>query len=766
MPVHNPRASRPVRRARTCDDDPVFARLGRMVAHRPRTVVVVWAVLAVLAYALAGLGVHGESVFQRVATGEPTVPGSESVEGRDLLYRSQDGGSSLTLVLSDVDPSDPAVGTALADSRQELAAIPGVASVIDPLALPDGVANPAAAPLVSTGGDGFLVVVDLDATLTPQARDTAIGAVAARLDAVPDDLRDAAPDVTGIVGGTRLIVDEITSQVKQDLRTGEALTLPIALIAMVLVFGGFLAAAMPMAGALASIAGGLATVLGLSYLMDVDSSVINVVTVLGLGLSIDYGLLIVSRFREELHQVVDDDGGRAARRRRGDGAVATAIERTMATAGRTVAFSAVTVAVAIASLLVFSPQILRAIGAAGCAVVLIAVATALTLVPALLTLAGRRLLRPGVLARVPGVRAVLARTMDTQSQEGAFSHLAGRVQRRPWWVLAGSVALLALLATPLLHLELRSSTTGLLPPGSTQRQFVETLAREYPAATSPAVTVVVETSLAEGTAWAAELATLDGVASVDPPSAAGAYVVIGVRPDTDDGGGPVARDVVEEIRGLDPAFPTWVTGQAAFQIDFVAALEDGAPLAAAIVGLATLLLLFLMTGSFVLPVKALVTNLLSLAASLGVLVLAFQDGHLERLLGFVSTGGIETYVLALVVAFGFGLAMDYEVFLLSRIKELHDEGRPTLEAIRIGLQRSGRIITSAAAILIIVFGGFVAGQLLVIKEVGFALAVAVLIDATIVRLLLVPATMTVLGDLNWWAPRWATRVHDRIGLTH
>ena len=726
----------------------------------------VWAVLAVLCYALAGLGLHGESVFDRVSTSEPTVPGSESLEGRDLLSGSQDGGASLTLVLSDLDPSAPGVATALADARQELVAIPGVASVIDPLALPNGAANPAAAPLVARGGDGFLVVVDLDPALSAAARDKAIDAVAERLGDVPAQLGEAAPHVTGVVGGSSLIVEEITSQVKRDLRTGEAITLPIALVLMVLVFGGFLAAAMPMAGALASIAGGLATVLGLSYLMDVDSSVINVVTVLGLGLSIDYGLLIVSRFREELRRVVDGDGGRGARRRRGDGAVATAIERTMATAGRTVAFSAVTVAIAVASLLVFSPQILRAIGAAGCAVVLIAVATALTLVPALLTLTSRRLLRPGVLARVPGVRAVLARTMDTQSPEGAFSRLAARVQRRPWWSLAGAVALLGLLALPLAGIELRSSTTGLLPTGSTQREFVQTLARDYPAATSPAVTVVAQTSLADAATWADELAALDGVATVDQPSAAGSYVVIGLRPASADGGGHVAREVVEEIRALDPGFPTWVTGQAAFQLDFVDALATGAPLAVAIVALATLLLLFAMTGSFVLPVKALLTNALSLAASLGVLVWAFQDGYLEDLLGFVSTGGIETYVLALVVAFGFGLAMDYEVFLLSRIKELHDDGRSTLEAIRLGLQRSGRIITSAAAILIIVFGGFMAGQLLVIKEVGFALAVAVLIDATIVRLLLVPSTMTVLGDLNWWAPRWAKRLHARLGITH
>ncbi|GEL93647.1 putative membrane protein [Cellulomonas composti] len=744
----------------------MFARLGRIVAHHPRSTVVVWLVLTVAGYALAVLGVHGESLFDRLSTGEPGVPGSESTHGRELLTDGSESGPSLTLALSSVDPSDPDVALAFAPSRSDLAAIPDVESVIDPLALPDGAANPAAAPLVATDGDGFLVVVTIEPGLTDDARSEALAAVEARMATVPDDLADAAPDVTGLIGGPTLIVGEITSQVEQDLRTGEAIALPIALLIMILVFGGFLAAAMPMAGAIASIAAGLATVLGLSYVMDIDASVVNVVTVLGLGLSIDYGLLIVSRFREELHRLVDDDEGRSARRRRGDGAVLTAVERTMATAGRTVAFSAVTVAISISSLLVFTPEILRAIGAAGCAVILIAVLTALTLVPALLTLAGRRLAKPSVLSRVPGLRWVLARTADVDTEEGRFSQLTGRVQRHPWWVMGGALAVLGVMAIPLAHLELRISGTELLPADSAQREFVDLLADQYPLSTTAPVVIVAETSLDEATAWAVELESLDDVASVDPPAADGSYVTIGVRPDTDDPGGEVARGVVEEIRALDPGFPTWVTGQAAAQIDFTAALADGALWAALIVGLATFALLFLMTGSVVIPIKALLTNVVSLAASLGVLVWVFQDGHLEDLLGFTSTGGIETYVIALVIAFAFGLAMDYEVFLLSRIKELHDAGRPTDEAVRLGLQRSGRIITSAAAIIIVVFSGFVAGELLVIKEVGFALAVAVLIDATIVRLLLVPATMTVLNDLNWWAPAWMRRIYDRLELTH
>ncbi|MFI2752078.1 MMPL family transporter [Cellulomonas sp. P22] len=744
----------------------VFESLGRRVAHHPRLTVIVWLVITALGFSLAIFGVHGENLFERLTTGEPAVPGSESDAANSILRDNDDRGQSLSLVVSGVDPADPAILPVLAGARTELAEIDGVASVIDPSALPDGAANPAAAPLIAQDGNGFLLVVELEPRLDEATEDAALTQVQNVLETIPGELRTVAPDATGIVGGAPLIYDAITSQVEKDLATGEAVALPVALLIMVLVFGGFLAAAMPMVGAIASIAGGLAALLGFSYLMDLDSSVVNVVTLLGLGLSIDYGLLIVSRFREELHPLVDDDGGERARRRRGDGAVTTALLRTMSTAGRTVAFSALTVAISIAGLLVFQPAILRAFGAAGVAIILVAVATALTLVPALLVLLGRRMVRPGLMSRIPGLRHLLTRTADVQSEEGVFSRLAARVQRHPWWVVAATLALLGALASPLAHIELRNSTVQLLPQDSTQREYLQAIAENYPAASSAAVTVIAETSLEEATAWAAELTGLDDVAAVDTPAPMGPYVVIGVRPDSTDAGGTEAQAVVREIRDLDPPFSTWVAGQAAGQIDFTQALGDRAPWAIGIVTIATLVLLFLMTGSVAIPIKALLTNVLSIAASLGVLVWVFQDGHLSGVLGFTSTGGIETYVVALVIAFAFGLAMDYEVFLLSRIKELHDSGLSNDDAVRLGLQRSGRIITSAAAIIVVVFAGFVFGKLLVIKEVGFALAVAVLIDATIVRMLLVPATMTILGDVNWWAPGWLRRVYDRAAITH
>jgi len=742
----------------------VFESLGRAVARHPRLTVVVWAAITVLCGLVALTGLGGGTLFDRLSTGEQVVPGSDSARASELLA-SDDAGASLSLVVSDVDPSADGIADAIAPARSTVLNIPGVESVIDPYLLPQGVSNPAAAPLLAASGDGFLMVVELDPELSESARDTALARVETALDAVPDALHDVAPRATGLVGGSSLIVTAITDQVRDDLTTGEAIALPVALLIMVLVFGGFLAAAMPMAGAIASIAGGLGALWALSHLLtDMESSVVNVVTVLGLGLSIDYGLLIVSRFREELTRALGDDEGASNRRRRGDGAVTTALVRTIATAGRTVAFSALTVGVSIAGLLVFKQEILRAFGAGAVAVIVFAVGTALTLVPALLAFTGRRLAGPTLLSRVPFLRGVLARTADVQRDEGAFSRLTSRVQRHPWWVMGGSLVVLLVLASPLLHIELRNSTTQLLPLDSSQREYVQILSTEYPSSASPSVQVVTESSLDQASTIATEIEALPGVASVDAPVAAGHGVLIGVHPEDTDPGSRATQDVVHAIRDLD--LDAHVGGQAAVQIDFVDALVDRAPLALGIVALATLILLFLMTGSLLVPIKALLTNVISLCASLGVLVWVFQDGHLSGLLGFESTGGIETYVVALVIAFAFGLAMDYEVFLLSRIKELHDDGAPNDEAVRRGLQRSGRVITSAAAIIVAVFAGFVAGELLVIKEVGFSLAVAVLIDATLVRLLLVPATMTVLREWNWWAPGPLRRVYERIAITH
>jgi putative drug exporter of the RND superfamily len=563
---------------------------------------------------------------------------------------------------------------------------------------------------------------------------------------------------TGSVTGVSLLVESITGQVETDLRTGEAVALPLSLLIMVVIFGGFAAASVPIAGAIASIAGGLGSLLLFSYVLDLDASVVNVVTVLGLGLCIDYSLLVVSRYREEVgvdHDLADVPGA-AAR--------ADAMATTMATAGRTVLFSALTVAIAVSALVVFDVDIVRAVGLAALSVVLVALLVAITLVPALLSLMTRWVSRRGLLSRLPVVGGIAHAFGDAPPAEGFFSRLARGVQRRPWLVAGAVTALLVLLALPSLRMVLVSSGVELLPADAEQRVTVEQVQSRFPAAASPDVRVVARTSVAAMDAHGVDVAAIEGVQAVAPAREQGEVVVLDVFT-AGDAQGSEARGVVDAIRADPPDFEMWVTGRAAALVDFVATIAAQAPVALAWLALATFVLLFLLTGSVLIPVKALAMIVLSLGATFGVLVLVFQDGRLEGLLGYTSVGGIEAVIPILVFAFAFGLSMDYEVFLLSRIKEFHDGGLDNDEAVRAGLQRTGRVITSAALVIIVVFAGFVVGDLLVIKQTGIALAVAVLIDATLVRILLVPATMTILGEWNWWAPRPLRRLHQRVGLS-
>jgi putative drug exporter of the RND superfamily len=716
-----------------------------------------------VALALAGVG--GETLFERLTTGAPSVPMSESEVGRELLAEHSAAGATLTLAVRGVDVTRTDVSRPVAAARAELLTIEAVASVIDPYVVPAGPDSPAAAPLVAADGAGFLVVVDLDHGLTDEVEAAALEDVERILRGLPERLRTVAPDATGQVGGISLIVTEITGQVEEDLTTGEVIALPIALLVMVMVFGGFMAAAMPMAGALASVAGGVGSVFVLSHFMEMDASVVNVVTVLGLGLSIDYGLLIVSRFREELTRLVADDAGESVRRRRGDGAVEAALRTTMQTAGRTVAFSAVTIAISICGLLVFTPEILRAFGAASVAVILIAFATALTLVPALLRLGGRRLVRPGLVGRVPGLRWLLARTGDVTHAEGVFSRLAGWVQRRPWRVLGG--------------LADRARSPG--APGRLHRA-AQLDHRAAPGPVGAAGLRAGDRDPVPGVGLAcgdgrrgghrSTRSPLGEPAGTDrerrcrrPGRPVGPYVVVGVRPDTADQGGPVARQVVRDVRDLDAPFPTWVTGRRRTRSTSprrsrTARLGGGDRRAGH-------------------PRAALPDDRLGRHPDQGA---AHQRDLAVRVRRRPRLGlPVRPPVRAARVHPDRG---DRDVRRRARrgvrlrardglrgVPALPDQGaarRGSLERRggAAGAAAIGRIITSAALIIIVVFTGFIFGELLVIKEVGFALAIAVLIDATLVRMLLVPATMTLLGKYNWWAPKPLRRVHRRVAVRH
>jgi len=747
-------------------DGVVYVSLAGLIARRPRLVLIAWIAAAIAMYSLAMVGVGGGNLFDRASTRLPTAQGADSTKVYEfqLAHPSETTGPLLSAEFTGLPPTDPSHAQPLGALAEEIASRPDVIAVMWPQGVVPGPQASQGAQtgasvtpdmLVSADGQSFLFTVsyvpfaDLSAATEEQQEvESLIKAATASWSAPRPKVR---------VFSNPLFYNDFTTQIEKDLVTGEAVALPIALLVMVFVFGGFLAASAPLIGAVASIAGGLAVLFGFSYPIELDQSAINVVTVLAIGLSIDYGLLIVSRYREEIARLGDSPTHDVR---------AEALTTTLTTAGRTVAFSAVTVGISVGGMLVFPAALIRGIGGAALGAVIMALLSALTLVPAVLFLYGHRLARRSLLDRVPGVRNVLRRTADVSNEDGSFSRLALWVQHRPWAIVGAVTGILLVLASPILDIAVRNSDYQLLPVSNERRQMLDGFDARYPVLASPQIDVLASSTPAELDAWLQTVSAVDGVTRVTESAASDGMSTAGIYTVFPDQAGKEAAALVSELRALDAAFPIYVGGQAAIQADFVASLSAGAPWALGLVVLATFVLLFLMTGSLLVPVKTLIINSLSLGAALGIVSWIFADGHLQGPLQFTTTGGIETSVLVMIIAFGFGLAMDYEVFLLARIKEHVDAGDTNDEAVRKGLQRSGRIITSAAAVIVLVFVGFATGQLLIIKEVGIGLAVAVFLDATLVRMLLVPATMTLLGHWNWWAPAPLRRLYERRGLRH
>jgi uncharacterized membrane protein YdfJ with MMPL/SSD domain len=734
----------------------LLGRVASSSARHPVRALAAWSVILGSAIAFTLAGVTGEDLFDRLGSDGGSWSNGESQEADELLAGR--GNETTTLLLHGLDPADPELAGIVADLGERLSELSGV-SLANPLvlpSLPDGSPDPRVAALFAEDGEGVLVV----ASVSPSAGGDD-GDVGATLDRVVAELRDttnevraAFPAATAEVGSSDLLVHSIIATSESDLQRGEAVALPIALLVMLVVFGGFLAAGMPLVGAIVSITGGLGALFGFTFLIEVNTTVVNVVTAVGLGLSIDYGLLIVSRFREEYRTVAD--GGERTREHR-----LAAIVRTAESAGRTVAYSGTTFAIAGLGLLFFEPDIVKAIGLGALSVTVISIASALTLMPALLALSGERLVRPGALTRIPGVGRLLIRFGDIAPDEGFFSKLTRRLQRHPAIITLAAFAALFLLAAPVLGLRLANTAVDSVPPSSDQYVFLTTLSEEFPQATDPRVSLVTR-SEEDALAWSADVESLDHVESVGTPVPVNEAWQTPVFVESKTGG-----TVVGEIRADPPAFDHWVTGRDARAVDFSRSLEGGIPAATLVIAFGTVLLLFLMTGSLVIPLKALLASALSLGASIGLLVWGFQDGAFAGLMGFdpATVYGVDTLVVLLTFVFGFGLAMDYEMFILSRVKERRDAGASDTEAIALGLQRSGRIITSAALIIIVVFAGFATGDLMIIKQLGVALAFAVLLDATLVRCLLVPAFMTWQRRIMWWAPAPLKRLHARFGLT-
>jgi len=565
--------------------------------------------------------------------------------------------------------------------------------------------------------------------------------------AITDDLSGASAlaraGITEQVGGTVPTEVAINSEVTVNIARAEGISLPVLLILLVLIFGSVVAAGLPVAIGGMAILGSFAVLRLLTLVTTVSIYSVNITTIIGLGLGIDYGLFMVTRYREELRR---------------QPTVQQAVARTVTTAGRTVVVSGVTVALAMTSLMLFPEVFLRSMGYGGVATVAVDVIAAVTVLPAMLAVLGHR---------VNALRVRKSVGTAPATEQGGWYRLAHGVMRRP--LIYATVIVLGLLAlgAPFLRISWGGTDAHVLPASSTVRLVSEELTAEFPANSTAPVEVLVSdvTSRAALATYAHQIDRVGGVTGAQVTGDRGTTVRldVGYRPQPDS---PAARQIVTDIRNIPPppGASVLVGGQTAQLVDELSSLGATLPWMALLTSLATFILLFLAFGSVVLPLKAIVMNVLSLSATFGVIVWVFQWGHLSGLLQFTPTGTIDPTMPILLLAIVFGLSMDYEVFLLSRIRELYDETGDNTAAVAGGLQRTGGVITSLAFLLIIVVGLFSASGVTFIKLFGVGTIVALLVDATVVRVLLVPATMRLLGRANWWAPRPLRRLYARYGI--
>jgi uncharacterized membrane protein YdfJ with MMPL/SSD domain len=560
-------------------------------------------------------------------------------------------------------------------------------------------------------------------------------------------LLDGGSGVETIVGGNISFLDDANSQIERDIVRAELFSLPILLVLLLFIFRGLVAALTPLLVGGVAILGAFTVTRVVSQFTEVSVFAANVITLLGLGMAIDYALFVVSRFREELA------AGHPT---------PVAVANTMRTAGRTVVVSGLTVALALSSLLLFPLDFLKSMGYGGMAAVLVAMLAALTALPALLAVLGPRI--NALRIPLPGRRSS---TKDIEATDvNRWERLARSVMRHPVVYVLVTAAVLLGLATPFLRADVGGFDERVLPAGTASRMVAERIADDFPGGSvAPIVAVVDGLPSDRLPAYLSQLTALPGVTGATPYATKGdtALVAITYPGEPSDA---EARDVVREVRGLAPpaGARVLVGGRPSSDLDQIDGLLGQLGWMALYVGVVTFVLLFFAFGSVVLPIKAIVMNMVSIGASFGVVVWIFQDGHLAGFLGFTPTGFLEPTNLILMLAVLFGLSTDYEVFLLSRIREEWDRTHDNTEAVAAGLQRTGGIITAAALLLIVVVSGFATGGVATIKMLGVGTVVAVALDAALVRTLLVPATMRLIGHWNWWAPGPLARLYGRFGL--
>jgi RND superfamily putative drug exporter len=702
---------------------------------------------ALVAFFVAG-GIGG-SVAKHMSAGGFEDPSSESAKATRILQREfGQGEANLVLLVTakDGNVDSPAVATVGKAITDELGHQPGVTEAASYWSL----GSPP--PLKSKNGNEALV----------------IASIAGSQNDVADRIKVIAPkfernDVTvGVrVGGFAQIFHQVSTQIEKDLTRAEMIAFPITLFLLVLVFGGVIAAALPLAIGILAVVGTFLILRVMTSLTEVSIFSLNLATGMGLGLAIDYSLFIVSRFREELRNGLEPND---------------AIVRTVETAGRTVLISALTVAASLSALLIFPLAFLRSFAYSGIGVVVTAAAGAILVLPAMLAVLGRRIDSWQVFHRPA-----------KNDGEGFWHRMAVRVMRRPVGFGAAVILILFLLGSPFLHIRFSLPDDRVLPKGATSRQVQQDIRDGFSAEEVLATTVVARGATVEGQrgdvdAYAARLSTIPNVARVDAGTGSyiGGKLVVPPGPTSArfgsdkgtwfsvvskvDAMSPAAEKVVKQVRATQAPFAVQVGGPSAQLVDEKASLFGRMPLAIGIIAVATFVLLFLMFGSILVPVKALILNALSLTATFGAMVWIFQDGHLAHTLSFTPTGALDTTTPILMFCIAFGLSMDYEVFLLSRIKEEHDRTGDNVQSVAVGLERTGGIVTAAAGLLAVVFLAFATSGITFIKLFGIGLTMAVVMDATLIRATLVPAFMRLAGEANWWAPRALRKVYARWGI--
>jgi uncharacterized membrane protein YdfJ with MMPL/SSD domain len=685
------------------------------------------ALLGVAFFLLAGA--LGGSVADRLDPYGAEDPATETVQAMDRLEEAGLRIPAVIAVVEDAPVADPATRQRVMALEREVRERSDVASV-------SGYYDTRSPAFVSRDGQSTYFSVALKATKDKPWQEA--GA------AIAEDL-SSHPGV--VVGGPAVAQEQVNKQVEEDLQKAEMLAFPLLFLLSLLFFRSLVASLLPlMIGGLA-IVGTFLILRVASELGSISIFALNLTTALGLGLAIDYSLFIVSRYREEIAR---------------SGPGLEAMRRVLATSGRTVFFSALTVAAAMASLLVFPQRFLYSMGLGGALVALFAALISLTVLPAVLTLLGTR-----VNAGAPKFLQRRAEADARPAQEGFWYRLSRFVMRRPVPIATLSALFLILLGLPFLQIKFNTVDPTVLPESASARQAYDTVSEEFPPYHDTPIWIAVEGGPRGAAEFAADVRRVEGVAEVVPPQPLGpgvaALQVISSNPFVSG----ASQDTVKAIRDLSaPAGTTVLVGGATADfVDFQGSLADHLPIALAIVIGATLVILFLMTGSVVLPIKSLIMNFLNLSAVFGLLVVIFQDGRLEGFLDYSSPGAIEQTMPILLFAVAFGLSTDYAVFLLSRIKEARDNGASDSESVAIGLERTGRIVTAAALLFAVAMGAFATSEVIFIKENGVGTALAVLIDASIIRALLVPSLMEMLGKWNWWAPAPLRRLHARWGIS-